>query len=87
MAKISKGAKGGGGEIKVLGNFKLNFKLSLDTLELQMKSKKKVFGIFISNFETYTRYCWVADEEQNKKGLRCVKGVIAFLSHLKRAIW
>ena len=29
-----------------------------------MKSKKKVLGEFISNFKTYTRYSWVADEEQ-----------------------
>ena len=31
-----------------------------------MKSINKVSGIFISNFETYTRYSWVADEEQKK---------------------
>ena len=33
-----------------------------------MKSKKKVFGVDISNVETYTRYSGVADE--NKKDLR-----------------
>ena len=31
-----------------------------------MKSKKKGLRLFISNFETYTRYSWVADEEQKK---------------------
>ena len=31
-------------------------KLTLDIPELQMKSKKKVLGVFISNFENYTRY-------------------------------
>ena len=29
-----------------------------------MKSKIKVLGIYISNFETYTRHSGVADEEQ-----------------------
>ena len=56
-------------------------KLTQDIYE----EKKKVLSIFISNFETFTWYSWVADEEQ-KKGLRCVKGVIAFLNSLKRAI-
>ena len=32
-----------------------------------MKSKKKVSGVLISVFETYTRNCWVADEEQKEK--------------------
>ena len=31
-------------------------KLILDILELQMKRKKKVLGVLISNFETCTRY-------------------------------
>ena len=36
-----------------------------------MKSKKKFLGVFINNFEFYTTYPWVADEEQkSKKGLR-----------------
>ena len=31
-----------------------------------MKSKKEVLGVFISYFETYSRYSWVAEEEQKK---------------------
>ena len=49
-----------------------------------MKTKKKVLGIYISNFEIDTRYFLVADEKQNtKKSLR----VIAFLNSLKGAIF
>ena len=40
-------------------------KFTLDILEFQITSKKKVLGIFISNFETYNRYFWVADEKKN----------------------
>ena len=28
----------------------------IDILELQIKSKKKVLGVYFSNFETYTKY-------------------------------
>ena len=31
-----------------------------------MNSKKKVLGVYISKFETYTRYSGVADKEQKK---------------------
>ena len=41
---------------------------------------------FKTKLWNYTRYSWVADKEQ-KKGLRCVKGAIAFLVSLKGAIW
>ena len=37
-------------------------KLILHVLELQTKSKKKVLGVYVSNFETYTRYFKVAPE-------------------------
>ena len=30
---------------------------------MKIKSKK-ILGVFISNFETHTRYSWVADKEQ-----------------------
>ena len=30
---------------------------------------KKFLGVLISNFESYTRYSWVADQEQNKNVL------------------
>ena len=36
----------------------------LDILELQMKIKTKVLGVFISSFKTYTRYFGVADEKK-----------------------
>ena len=42
-------------------------------------SKGAKLKYWVLNFETYTRYSWVADEEQKKKGLWCVKGAIAFL--------
>ena len=42
-------------------------KPTLDILELQIQSKKKGFGVFISNFEAYTRYSWIADKKQKKK--------------------
>ena len=38
---------------------------------MQMKSKKKVLGIYIGNSETYTRYSEVADEKKSQ-------GAIAF---------
>ena len=55
-----------GGESR--GDFKIcGDELILDILELQMKCKKKgLRRIFISNFESYTKYSEVADE---KKGL------------------
>ena len=31
-----------------------------------MKSKKKVLGVYIGNFKTYTRFFRVADKEQKK---------------------
>ena len=49
-AKNRKGAKGGA-KIKIFGD-----ELILDFLELQMKSKKRVLGVYISNLKTYTRY-------------------------------
>ena len=43
-------------------------KLTLDILKFQMKNKKKtVLGVYIDNFEAFTRYSEVEDE---KKGLR-----------------
>ena len=45
-----------------------------------------ISGVFMCNFKTYTRYSWVADEEQ-KKDLRCVKVAIAFLNSLKGTTW
>ena len=33
-----------------------------------MKSKKKVLGIYIGNFETYTRYFEVADKKKVLRG-------------------
>ena len=41
--------------------------LMLDIFELQAKSKKKVVGVYTSNFKTYTKYCGVADEKQKTK--------------------
>ena len=35
-----------------------------DILQLQMESKKRVLGVFISYIKTYTRNLGVADEEQ-----------------------
>ena len=64
-----------GGDFKIGGD-----ELMLDILELQMKSKKKVFGIYIGNYETYTRYFRVADEKRSQ-------GAIAFLNSLKGAIY
>ena len=48
------------------------FNLTLNIIDLQIKSKKKICGVFYGSLETYTRYSWVADEEQKKKGLRCI---------------
>ena len=46
-----------------------NFKICVDFLELQMKSKIKGFRrIYISNYEIYTRYFEVADEKKNIRG-------------------
>ena len=45
-----------------------------------MKSKKKVLGVYVGNFETYTRYSEVADKE---KVLRAT----AFVNSLNRATW
>ena len=49
--------KRGGGDFNICGN-----ELIQDILELQMKSKKKSQGVYIGNFENYTRYPEVADE-------------------------
>ena len=46
-------------------------KLTLDILELQIKSKKKVLSVLNGSFETDTRYSGVTDEDHEKKGLRC----------------
>ena len=55
--------KGGLGKFKTFGD-----ELTLDILELQMKTKKKVLVLYISNFKTYTRYFGVSDENlKNKK--------------------
>ena len=51
-------------------------KLTLDILEQQKKS----LGVFTSNFETYTKYSEVANEEQ-KKVFRCSL-VVVFLINL-----
>ena len=47
--------------------------------------KKKRDSKVLGNFETYTLYSWVADEDK-KKGFRSFKGRIAFLISLKGAI-
>ena len=57
-AKISKGTKGGGAKLKL---FAINL---YQIFQMQMNSKKKVLGVYISKFETYTRYSGVADKEQ-----------------------
>ena len=41
--------------------------LTIDILELQMRSKKKDLGVNVSNFETCTRYFGVAGEKQKSK--------------------
>ena len=51
--------KRGGGDFNICGN-----ELIQDILELQMKSKKKSQGVYIGNFENYTRYPEVADEKK-----------------------
>ena len=53
-----------GADFKNLGdNLKVcDDELILEILELQMKSKKKSQGVYIGNFENYTRYPEVADE-------------------------
>ena len=43
------------GVFKILGDFK-TLKLIIEVFDLQMKRKKKVLSVFISNFEIYTRY-------------------------------
>ena len=53
-----------GGDFKICGD-----ELILYILELQMRSKKYVLGVYIGNIETYTRYSEVADEK--KKVLWC----------------
>ena len=35
-----------------------NLKLTLDILELMIKSKVKVLGIFKNSFNNYTKYYW-----------------------------
>ena len=53
---------------KVFGVFSGSLETILINLELQMKStKKKVLSVFYGSLETYTRYSWVADEEQKKR--------------------
>ena len=56
VAKICIEAKGMGAKYKVFGD-----EFILDILKLRIKSKKKVLGINISIFETYTRYFGVID--------------------------
>ena len=98
-ATSSKGVRGGAMSSKGAtgGPWRHNLKLTLDILELQMKSKKQVLGVFYGSLETYTKYSWVADEEQKKKKVLCVfyrslwvtymlKGAIAFSNSLKVAI-
>ena len=61
-----------------------------------MKSKKKKgLRCFYGSLQTYTRYSWVADEEQKKKVLGIIygslwvillKGAMTFLIFLKGAI-
>ena len=60
MILVIWGAKGG--NFKIFGD-----ELILDILELQMKSKEKkglLRRIYISSFETYTRYSQVADKKK-----------------------
>ena len=56
---VSWGTKIRKGGAKIFGD-----ELILDIFEMQMKSKKKVLAVYISNFETYTRDFRVADEKQ-----------------------
>ena len=60
--KVSKGRKG--------GNFKIcRNELILKILKLHMKSEKKgLRRIYISNFETFTRYSKVKDEIKGLRG-------------------
>ena len=39
-----------------------------------MKSKKKILSVFYGSLQIYTRYSWVADEEQKKKVLGVSNG-------------
>ena len=59
------------------------------------KKKGKVLGVFYGSLQTFTRYSWVADEEQKKKvlGVICgslwvilLKGAMTFLISLKGVI-
>ena len=56
-AKISKGRSGI--DFEICGD-----ELILDILELQMKSKQKVFSIYLGDFKTYTRHSRVANEKK-----------------------
>ena len=42
-------------------------KLILDIVELQIKSKKKVLGVCISYFKTYTRHSGIVVKSKQKK--------------------
>ena len=33
---------------------------------MKNKKKRKVLGVHHGSFETYTKYCWVANEKQKK---------------------
>ena len=44
------------------------------------EEQKKVLGIYIRNFEAYTRYSRVADEKRSQ-------GAIDFLNSLKGEVW
>ena len=49
-----------GGDFKICGD-----ELKLDILELQMNSKKKVLGVYIGSYKTFTRYSRVADKKRS----------------------
>ena len=48
-------------------------------MSCRWRAQKKVLGVYIGNFETYTRYSEVADEKMSS-------GAIAFLNSLKGAV-
>ena len=82
------GGRKGEGAVQNFWQFEnFTLKITINIVELQIKGKKIVLGIFISNFATYTRLDILElQKKSKKKGLSCFKWVIAFLNSLKGAI-
>ena len=59
-------------------------KLTLNIVDLMMKIKKNVLGVFYDRFETYSRYSGVKDEEQKKKLLVVFHGSFETYSRCSR---